>query len=42
LYDASNRSVQWHRLALRGKLAEPGGSVKHREKYRKNPRENLK
>ena len=29
-------TVQWHRLALRGKLAEAGGSVKHHEKYRKN------
>jgi hypothetical protein len=42
LYDVLNRSVQWHRLALRGKLAEPGGSVKHQGKFRKNHRENLK
>jgi len=36
-----NHSVQWHRLALQGKLAEPVGSVKHREKYRKNKQKNL-
>jgi hypothetical protein len=40
-YDATNRSVQWHRLALHRKLAEPHGNVKHREKYRKNQDKNL-
>ena len=40
-YETTNHTVQWHRLALRRKLAEPRGSVKHHEKYRKNKQRTL-
>lgn len=32
-YEPKRNSVQWHRLAQRGKLAEPVPSVKHQKKH---------